>query len=120
MLDPCPQNAANAGREKASLPFMEEGAGETKEKRTAQGEERQKPFLSSITCPGAFPRDAPVPGGMKALISVPLGVPFEMMAGSLWSKQVPTSQVPVWAPDVGELCLQSPPPTADENKSTKT
>ena len=89
MLDPCPQNAANAGREKARLLFTEEGEGERKEKRTAQEEAQQKPFLSSITCLGAFPRDAPVPGGMKALISILLGVPSMTMACSLWSKQVP-------------------------------
>ena len=99
---------------------MEEGAGETKEKRTAQEEAQQKPFLSSVTRLGAFPRDALSLGGMKALISILLGMPSVMMAPSLWSKQVPTSQVPVWAPDVGELCPQSPPSTADENKSTKT
>ena len=99
---------------------MEEGAGETKEKRTAQGEAQQKPFLSSVTHLGAFPRDALSLGGMKALISILLGMPSVMMAPSLWLKQVPTSQVPVWAPDVGELCPQSPPSTADENKSIET
>ena len=89
---------------------MKEGAGERKEKRTAQGAARQKPLLFSVTRLGALLRDGPVPGGMKAPISVLLGMLSMMMAPSLWSKQVPTSQLPVWAPDVGELCLQSPRP----------
>ena len=89
MLDPCPQNAANGGREKARLPFMEEGAGERKEKKTVQEEAQQKPFLSCVTHLGAFPRDALSLGGMKALISILLGVPSMTMACSLWSKQVP-------------------------------
>ena len=99
---------------------MEEGAGDRKEKKTTQGAAQQKPFLLSVTHLGAFPRDALSLGGMKALISILLGMPSVMMAPSLWSKQVPTSQVPVWAPDVEELCSQSPLSTADENKSTET
>ena len=77
------------GREKARLLFMEEGAGERNEKKTAQGVARQKPFLLSVTCLGALLRDGPVPGGMKALISILLGEPSMKMAHSLWSKQVP-------------------------------
>ena len=101
-------------RQKARLLFMEEGAGEKNEKKTTQGAARQKPFLLSVTLLRALPRVAPVPGGMKALISILLGMPSVMMAPSLWLKQVPTSQVPVWAPDVGELCPQSPPSTVDK------
>ena len=82
---------------------MEEGAGETKEKRTAQGVAQQKPFLSSVTCLGAFPRDALSLGGMKALISILLGMPSRTMARSLWLKQVPNPHVPRRVPDVGVL-----------------
>ena len=70
--DPCPQNAANAGREKARVLFTEEGAGERKEKRTAQGATRQKPFLSFVTHLGALPRDGPVPGGGESTHFHPL------------------------------------------------
>ena len=76
-------------RQKARLLFMEEGAGEKNEKKTTQGAARQKPFLLSVTLLRALPRVAPVPGGMKALISILLGVPSMTMACSLWSKQVP-------------------------------
>ena len=93
------------GREKARLLFMEEGAGERNEKKTAQGAARQKPFLLSVTRLGALLRDAPVPEGMKAIISVLLGVSSVMMACSLWLKQIPNPQVPVRAPDVTELYL---------------
>ena len=99
------------GREKARLLFTEEGAGERNEKKTAQGAAGQKPFLLSVTCLGALPCGAPVPGGMKALIPVLLGMrSMAMVARSLWSVQVPkilrSHAVPLsmfWAPDVGEL-----------------
>ena len=100
MLDPCTQNAANTGREKARLLLLEEGAGDRKEKKTTQGAAQQKPFLLSVTHLGAFPRDGPVPGGEESTNFRPLRCAFLIMAPSLWAKQVPNSQVPVWAPDV--------------------
>ena len=47
------------GREKARLLFMEEGAGERNEKKTAQGAARQKPFLLSVTGLGPY-REVPL------------------------------------------------------------
>ena len=93
------------GREKARFLFMEEGAGERNEKKTAQGAAWQKPFLLSVTRLGALPRVAPILGEMKALISVLLGVlSLEMVAQSLWSVQVPKILRSLFrAPDVGEL-----------------
>ena len=96
------------GREKARLLFTEAGAGEKNEKKTAQGVAGQKLLLLYVTRLEAVRKDAPVPGGMKALISILLGMQSLTMARSFWSKQVPNPQVPVPMPDVGVrgLCPQ--------------
>ena len=93
------------GREKTRLLFMEEGAGDRKEKKTTQGAAQQKPFLLSVTHLGTLPFGAPVPGGMKVLISILLGVPsMAMVAQSLWSVQVLKILRSLFrAPDVGGL-----------------
>ena len=82
----------------------------------------QKPFLLSVNIWLALPSDAPVPGGMKELISILLGVPSWTMAPSLWSNKAgPESS----GPCSGARCgggsdCRSPLATIDENKSTKT
>ena len=92
-------------REKAILLFMQEGAGERNEKKTAQGAAGQKPFLLSVTCLGALLSYAPVSAGMKSLISVLLGVlSMAMVDRSLWSVRVPKFLKSLfWVPDVRGL-----------------
>ena len=93
--------------------------------KTAQGAAWQKPFLWSVTRLGALPCGAPVPGGMKALIPVLLGVlSMVMVARSLWSmcrsrKSSGPCPVPL-SPLLGTRCrgaLTQPPGSAtDEEK----
>ena len=110
------------GEEKARLLFMEEGAGERNEKKTTRGVAWQKPFLLSVTRLGALPCGAPVPGGMKALISVLLGVPsVAMVARSLWSVcRSRKSSGPCSGHQMSGALMQPPGPPWMKKKTTKT
>ena len=71
-LLPKPKPQQMLGREKARFLFMEEGAGQRNEKKTAQGAAWQKPFLLSVTRLGALPCGASVPGGDESANFRPL------------------------------------------------